>query len=445
MRLARVIAAVPLLLAACSRPQPPRARASRPSLSAPPVAAVVTPAPTPAWSEGFRMRSAVADFAPLPDVVVHAPPGFDARAPLHLVVVLHGMGHSPLTWLGGGLTDPRTGRRVIGWGAEVRHDLAGTRSLILAPQCDERRGRARLGRLQSRGGLRRFLDELLRETLTARLGGPHTLSDVESITLVGSSAGGPAIANLLDLDDLDGRVRNVVLFDSIYGAESIYARWMRGGDAAHPRRLVCIHGGSHYTSPSATRLAAMLRPALREQLAVQPDGAMTEAIRTHRAVFAMVNCEHICMGNAYLDKVLLGLELPRREPDPDPKTPAAAPPPAAIVVAPGSVTRGALTASDALMRDGSRFDDYAIDLAQGQAVTLDLRGGRTTGYLCHALDVQLRVLDGERVLADDDDSGGGLASRVTVRAPHAGRYTVRVMAHGPWGNRGEYTLRYPAG
>jgi hypothetical protein len=144
---------------------------------------------------------------------------------------------------------------------------------------------------------------------------------------------------------------------------------------------------------------------------------MSEAIRTHRAVFAMVNCEHICMGNAYLDKVLRGLELPRRAPDPDPKTPASAPPPPTIAVAPGSVTRGALTASDALMRDGSRFDDYAIDLVQGQSVTLDLRGGRTTGYLCHALDVQLRALDGERVLADDDDGGGGLASRSRVSAP----------------------------
>ena len=226
------------------------------------------------------MRSAVADFAPLPDVVVHAPPGFDARAPLHLVVVLHGMGHSPLTWLGGGLPDPRTGRPVIGWGAEVRHDLAGTRSLILAPQCDERRGRPRLGRLQSHGGLRRFLDELLRETLAARLGGAHSLSDVESITLVGSSAGGPAIANLLDLDDLDGRVRNVVLFDSIYGADSIYARWIRGGDAAHPRRFVCLHGGSHYTSPAAARLAAMLRPALRSEVVrlAAGEGAATGAV-----------------------------------------------------------------------------------------------------------------------------------------------------------------------
>lgn len=381
----------------------------------------------------------------MPDVVAHAPAGFDARQPLHLVVIFHGMGHSAMVWLGGGLPDPRTGRPVVGWAGDVRHDMAATRSLILAPQCDDRRGRSRLGRLGVRGGFRRFLDELLRETLAPRLGGPHTLADVESVTLVGSSAGGPAIANILDRDDLDGRVRNVVLFDSLYGSESIYARWMRGGDRAHPRRLVCLHAGTRFTTGPAARLAETLRATLHEQVVVQPRTSVTEAVRTHRAVFATTNCEHISMGTAYLDKVLRGLDLPAREPDPDQKVPLEAQPPPTAVVAEGSVTRGRLEASDPRMRDGSSFDDYAVDLAAGQTVALQLRGGRTTGYLCHVLDVELRVLDGERVLANDDDGAGGLGSRVAFTAPRAGRYTVRVMAHGPWTNHGDYTLRYLSG
>ncbi len=48
------------------------------------------------------MRTAVADFAPLPDVVVHAPPALTARERLLLLIVLHRIGHSPLTWIGGG-------------------------------------------------------------------------------------------------------------------------------------------------------------------------------------------------------------------------------------------------------------------------------------------------------------------------------------------------------
>jgi hypothetical protein len=351
------------------------------------------------------------------------------------------MGHSALVWAGSGLPDPRTGRPVVGWGGEVRHDLAGTRSLLVVPQCDERGGRPRMGRLQARGGLRRFLAELLGETLAPRLGGAHSLDDVETVTLVGSSAGGPAIANLLDLDDLDGRVRNVVLFDSLYGAESIFARWILGGSAANPRRFVCIHGGSHYTAPPAARLVATLRRPLGDALVVEPRTAMTEAVRAHRAVFAMVDCEHICMGNAYLDKVLLGLDLPRRAPDPDPKTPVEPPPAPAAAVSLDAPLRGELATSDPRMRDGSHFDDYALDLAAGEPVRLELRGGPTRGFLCHALDVELRVLDGDRVLAADDDGAGRLASRLDFTAPRAGRYTVRVMAHGPWVNTGPYTLR----
>lgn len=387
------------------------------------------------------MRSAAGSFAPYPDVVVHAPRGFDARQPLHLVILFHGMGHSPLVWLGAGLPDPRTGRPIAGWGGDVRHDMVATRSLILAPQCDDGHGRPRLGRIGARGGFRRFVEELLRETLAARLGGPRTLADVESITLVGSSAGGPSIANLLDQGDLDGRVRNVVLFDALYGAESIFARWMRGGDAAHPRRFVCIHGGTRYTRGPAERLAAELRATLRDEVVVQPSGSMTEAVRTHRAVFATANCEHISMGGAYLDKVLRGLGLPSREPDPDPKAPVHEAPAATTMLTAAGPLRGRLDPDDPPMRDGSVFDDYAVELAAGEEATFELRGGRTNGYLCHVLDVQLRVLDGDRVLADEDDGAGGLASRVTLRAPRAGRYTLRVMSHGPWRNFGEYTLR----
>jgi hypothetical protein len=396
------------------------------------------PARAEAWSEAFTLHHGVADFAPSPDAVVHAPPGFDPDAPLHLVLVFHGMGHSALKWAGGGLIDPRTGQPAQGWGGEQRHDLAGTRTLLIAPQCDDRPGHLRLGRLRERDGLRRFLTELLGEALAPRLHGPHTLADVASVTLVGSSAGGPSIAELLDRDDLDGRVRSVVLFDSLYASEASFARWVRGGD---DRRLVCIHEGLPFTAPHAARLLGMVRPALGDALVTQPGGAMTEAVRTHRAVFATVDCEHIGMGPAYLDKVLRGLDLPRREGDPDPKTPETAAAPAGAALSWGATREGSLDATDARMRDGSAYDDHAIELAAGESATLTLRGGATAGVLCRRLDVQLRVLDGETPLADDDDGAGDLASRVRFTAPHAGRYTVRVMSHGPWLNLGDYSLR----
>lgn len=384
------------------------------------------------------MRHGVADFSPSPDVAVHCPPGFDDRAPLHLVVVLHGMGHSALRWAGAGLVDPRTGLAVGGWGAEQRHDLAGTRTLLVAPQFDDRPRRDRLGRFAEPGGLRRFLAELLGETLAARLHGPRSLADVASVTLVGSSAGGPAIAALLDRDDLDGRVRNVVLFDSIFGAEESYVRWL-GADRA--RRLVCLHEGLRLTAPHAARLVSLLRPAVGDSLAVEPAGPITEAVRTHRAVVARLDCEHIGLGPAFFDKVLRALDLPRREADPDPKAPAAPTAPPAAALAWGATVGGTLAATDALARDGSTFDDYALELAAGERATITLVGAPVRGTLCARLDTHLRVLDGAALLDDDDDGGGFVDSRLSFRAPYAGRFTVRAMSHGPWLNAGDYSLR----
>jgi len=393
------------------------------------------------WSAAFRLRSAVVpDLAPMDDVIVHAPPDYDATAPLHLVIVLHGLGHSALRWAGSGLPDPRTGRPLDSWGGQQRHDLAGTRTLLIAPQLDDRLGHPRLGRWLGRGGFRRFVTELLEETLAPRLG-RHTLADVETVTLVGSSGGGPSIADLLERDDLDGRVRSVVLFDALYAQEPTFARWIAGGDAAHPRRLVCLHEGLAFTAPHVEALLTMLRPTMGAALVEQPTTSVTEAVRTHRAVFATVDCEHIGMGAAYLDKVLLGLDLPRRSGGADPKIPEPAVGAPTRVVRVGESVEGALSASDGRMHDGSHFDDYGVELGAGEAVTLSLLGHPVDAIMCRSLDVDLRVLDGDRVVADDDDGAGGRSSRVRFVAPRAGRYTLRAMTHGPWENFGGYTLR----
>ncbi len=392
-----------------------------------------------AWSAAFRTRSRAADFEPAPDVVVHAPAGFDPSRPVHLVVLFHGLGAQAMWLAGGGLPDPVTGRPVVGWGLEVRHDMAASNTLLVALQFDDRRGHPRLGRFAQRGFFRRFLTDLLEDTLAPRIG-RHGLDDLAAMTLVGSSAGGPAIAALLALGDLDDRIRDVVFFDAMYGGEAAIDRWLRGGTAARPRRFVCIHGGSRHTQPVADRLAARLRPWMAAGLAVQPEGPITAAVRAHRAVFAVVSCEHVCMMGAYLDKVLRGLDLPPRTPDPDPKTPVAGAAPQGSALRAGEAARGVLDEADARMVDGSAYEDHPLDLAAGERVTLDLRGGRARGYLCYLLDVEVRVLDRGRVVADDDDSGGALRARLAFTASHAGRYTVRVMAHGPWSNYGPWTL-----
>jgi len=77
-------------------------------------------------------------------------------------------------------------------------------------------------------------------------------------------------------------------------------------------------------------------------------------------------------------------------------------------------------------------------------VRVEVRGGRSRGVLCARHDVEVSLLDGDRVIAHDDDGAGAMDARVELAAPHAGSYTVRVMEHDPWAVEGEYTVRVSA-
>lgn len=434
-RVGRIATALACIAAASAcRDAPPRAPMVRVHTAVPAPAPTRPPRRPEAWTEALSLRAGVADFSPRANVLAHAPEGFDPRGPLHLVVLLHGYSHTPYYWLGGGMTDPRTGQRIYGWGGRERHDLAGTNTLIVAPQCDDRPGRRRMGNLSRPEGIRAFFDELLGPGLGHRLGGARTLDDVATITLVGSSAGGPSIGALLSRPELASRVRAVVLFDGLYGDPGVFARWVLG---APTRRLVQVYGGSAEAEARTTELAEMLAPRLGAGLVRVSRETMSDAVRDRRAVLARVPCEHIGMVSAYLDKILEALDLPRRERPWDPKVPRALRAPAPLGE---GVTAGRLAQGDGEMADGSLFDRYDLSLAAGETVVIEALGGRVPMLNCATLDTELRVLAGGVEIAANDDALPGRGSRVTLTATRATRYEVRVTAHGPWAREGPYTL-----
>ena len=103
---------------------------------------------------------------------------------------------------------------------------------------------------------------------------------------------------------IDLSVGSIVALSAVLTARAI--RDFAGGASAGPAGLfACCLGG---VLLCATVGALTLRPNL---INVVPN----------RAVFAVVPCEHICMAGALLEKVLRGLELPQRAPDPDTKVP----------------------------------------------------------------------------------------------------------------------------
>lgn len=434
--------AVALVVAAgCRRTRPHPSRA--PSPDAGEVTPVAPAGGRAGWTAAYRLRHRPVAARDLPDVVVHAPPGFDPARPLHVVMVFHGLNSRPAWLVAAGPLAPLTGETGSGWALSTRHDRAGVNALLIAPQLAPRGAAGFAGAFQRPGFLREFLQELLSETLVPRLGGRRTVDDIEGLTLVGSSGGGPVIGTLLARSDLADRVRAVVLDDGLYGAEGAFAAWMQRSTPEAPRRFVCLTSND---DADMRRRADGLAARLRGQgaaVAVQPEGALADAVRAHGAVFMTAACGHGGLIGATYDKVVAALGIGARERGAGEaaRVPARPARPVGALTPGAAAMRGSFARGDAMLDDWTYFDDWTLTVAAGQRLRVDVRGGRTRSHGCAAHDVEVSVLDGDRVLARDDDGGGGWNARARFTAPRDGSVTVRVTERETWGVEGAYSLR----
>jgi hypothetical protein len=183
----------------------------------------------------FRVRGA-------PNVAVHAGPGFDARAPLQLVVFLHGYSACVRMLMGSGQLRCRaedTWRE--GWDLAKHHDDARTNTLFVIPQLAYLKRDGSPGGFDKRGGFRAFLEELLAGPLAEKLGGPRSLRDVARIDLVAHSGGYHAALAILERGGVDRWLKSLVLFDALYGETPRFAGYVeRHGQGSEPFRLIAI-------------------------------------------------------------------------------------------------------------------------------------------------------------------------------------------------------------
>lgn len=379
------------------------------------------------------------------NVVAHVPEGLDASAPLNLVVFLHGSEQcaEQLALNGEVVCAKPSGARFIGGGLDARHDDAGTMSIFVIPQLAYMAGGSP-GRFAERGYLATFLTEVLGDTLAPGLGGARRLEDVASITIVSQSAGWIATTALLDHRDLEDKVKNVVLVDSFFaGGVDTYARWLA---RAPGRRLVSVHGAWGQNVGNAQALAARAR-GQGARVAVDPAGSLTDAIREHDVVLARWDLEHSWMPLLLLTKTLAGLPLPPRAVTPTREpAPGHAPRPLSALPVLGTDAlerRGTLGPAGLLLSNGAVADDYALELPSsrdGAAITkVTVRGGPSLTEWGN-LDVVVQVLDGDRVIAFDDDSAGRFDARASISFDARGPLRLRVTTHGQGMKRGPYVI-----
>ncbi len=253
-------------------------------------------------------RTAAYSVRGAPTAIVHLPQGFDPAAPLHFVVFLHGYsGCSNVLAHAGRVRckpDVSGDPERDGWDLARHHDEAKTNTIFVIPQLAFMRRDGRPGCFAKRGCFRRFLTELLQETLAEPLGGPRALSDLGSVTLVAHSGGYQAALAILEQGEIGDRVATVVLMDALYGHSARYARWLVER-APRDARLLSFYLGRGKTYRESRLLFTRVRRKLGER------GAR-ERVKLMRA-----KSTHALVPARHLSEVLGGLSLPKRTAGPD--------------------------------------------------------------------------------------------------------------------------------
>lgn len=252
----------------------------------------------------------------VPSAIVHAPPGFDPRAPLALSVFLHGYSCCVPVLLGVGPTPCREGDSLHeGWDLARYHDAAHVNSLLVVPQLAFMKRDGRPGAFGEEGGFRAFLEDLLRGELARRLGGARTLRDVARVDLIAHSGGYHAALAIMEHGGLPrGLLRSVVLFDALYGETPRFARYVE----AHAREGLQF---VNISLPNATpaRESRVLLRRLRDHLGAQAVATagpsdLAQVVAEHAIVIADGTPPHRLVPATHLAEVLSALHRARPTP-----------------------------------------------------------------------------------------------------------------------------------
>jgi hypothetical protein len=260
------------------------------------------------------------------------------------------------------------------------------------------------------------------------------------ITIVAHSAGHMPLVPILEQHALDDKIKNVILLDSLYdGRVGTYVRWVeRGMASGRDPKLVAIYGEWGWNPWTGRTIASRVEAMAAGSTVIDPPGSLQDAIRAHQVTVAKWNVNHRRMIVLTMSKVLGALGLPARALYPSRTPQGAAPTPSPLMV--GTRVAGKLDNGDASLENGALFDDYALDLDDGEQVDIDLRGGYSKTEPGGNLDVFLELLKDGQSLAQDDDGSGGFDAHLVWTATEKGQYIVRVSTSGAGRKRGPYTL-----
>jgi pimeloyl-ACP methyl ester carboxylesterase len=272
-------------------------------------------AATSGFEKAAELKSAAFRTPGAPSVIVHAPSGFDPRAPLHLVVFLHGYNGCAKVLMAQGPSRCKNGApERDGWDLGRVHDAAGTNTLFVVPQLALAQRNGAPGAFGRPNGFRAFLEELLGKTLVEPLGRTRTLKNVASLTLVAHSAGYQAALAIAERGGVRAQLKAIVLLDALYADTDRYARLL---EAQVPKGLrfvsLYLERGTPRTENQRLyrRLKRSLGSAVRE---AKPD-ELAQAVASKAVVIGQGTPPHRLLPETHLTELVRALGqvyLPQR-------------------------------------------------------------------------------------------------------------------------------------
>ncbi len=233
------------------------------------------PFPHPLRAEGHTYKDkffSAAEHYQDSSVALFIPKGFHVHRKIDFVVHFHGWGNNVTNAL----------RQYL---LPEQFAAASRNAILIVPQGPLNASDSFGGKLEDADGFKRFIAEAL-ETL--RRNGIVDRAELGRIILSGHSGGYEVISAILDHGGLADNVREVWLFDALYGKTDLFTHWFDN----HPGRFIDLyteHGG---TKDESEALLSALAKRGAPYFSADETNATAGDLRNHHLVFLFSELPH---------------------------------------------------------------------------------------------------------------------------------------------------------
>jgi len=249
---------------------------------------VTAPFPHPARAGGHKYHDeffSAAEHYSDSTVAMFIPKHFHATDKIDLVVHFHGWRHTVASTL--------EEYQLI-----QQFAASGKNAILLVPQGPYNAPDSFGGKLEDTNGFKAFMTEAVEKLRASGIGRPASLPhrwggaaappEIGSIILSGHSGGYHVMAAILDHGGLSEKIREVWLFDALYGGTENFVAWQK----AENGRLLDIYTDHGGTKEETENLMAAYKTNGVSFFAGEDTNAAPENLRTNRLIFLHSDMVH---------------------------------------------------------------------------------------------------------------------------------------------------------